>query len=70
MMKGAVEEKNAATMGALDFDETFLHERESFVLDKRKKDRKKTGRKVRQIEVAEAENHTCSEQHLAETGVA
>ena len=23
MMKGALEEKNAATMGALDFDETF-----------------------------------------------
>ena len=60
-----VEEKTAATKeGALDFDKTFLHERQLFVFDKRrkkdgtrsKKDRSGTGRE--------------SNLQLAETGVA
>ena len=41
-----------------------------FFLIKERKTERKTGRKVRKIEVAEAESHTCGEQRLVEAGVA
>ena len=68
-MKSAVE-NNAATKSALDFDKTFSHEENRSFLIKERKTEIKTGRKVRKIEVAEAESHSCGEQRLAKMGVA
>ena len=60
-------QKSELEIGLL-FYKTFLHEENRSFFIKRKTERKK-GQKVRKIEMAEAESHTCGKSSIPASGV-